>query len=55
MKHTPKCPQCNKTGVLHEIFDAYMCQNCKLWLEKSCKDYECMSCVYKHTETSTRK
>jgi hypothetical protein len=48
----PKCHNCNEIGKYSELFDAYFCKKCGIWLEKNCGDPKCLFCLNRPNKPS---
>jgi hypothetical protein len=38
------CPTCGKKAERNPTYDAYFCDMCDIWIEKSCGDPHCEFC-----------
>jgi predicted RNA-binding Zn-ribbon protein involved in translation (DUF1610 family) len=41
------CPACSTRKQYNEQYDSYYCPNCKVWLDKKCRDPNCEFCAHR--------
>ncbi len=38
------CPKCQQPRIYSDVYDAYFCPQCNMWLESACSDPNCEYC-----------